>query len=76
MLELQIKEAEEERHMANTEYHERLNKLDKLKKRYEILVTHFPNDEEEHSQAYYIIKAAQVSLKINKLIISYKYYIF
>jgi len=63
MLELQVKEAEEERHAANTEYHERLNKLDKLKKRYEILVTHFPNDEEEHSQAYYVIRAAQVSFK-------------
>jgi UDP-glucose:O-linked fucose beta-1,3-glucosyltransferase len=66
MLELQIKEAEEERHMANTEYHERLNKLDKLKKRYEILVTHFPNDEEEHSQAYYIIKAAQKREELQK----------
>ncbi|ORX84762.1 hypothetical protein BCR32DRAFT_291131 [Anaeromyces robustus] len=66
MLELQVKEAEDERHMANTEYHERLNKLDKLKKRYEILITHFPNDEEEHSQAYYVIKAAQEREELQK----------
>ncbi|KAL6624305.1 hypothetical protein U3516DRAFT_584930 [Neocallimastix sp. 'constans'] len=66
MLELQVKEAEEERHAANTEYHERLNKLDKLKKRYEILVTHFPNDEEEHSQAYYVIRAAQEREELQK----------
>ncbi|ORX54759.1 hypothetical protein BCR36DRAFT_581646 [Piromyces finnis] len=66
MLELQVKEAEDERHIANTEYHERLNKLDKLKKRYEILITHFPNDEEEHSQAYYVIKAAQEREELQK----------
>ena len=43
------------------ELHERISKIDKLRKRYEILSVSMapPDDGEEHSQAYYVIKAAQ-----------------
>ena len=43
------------------ELHERIAKIDKLRKRYEILMTSMapPEGEEERSAAYYVIKAAQ-----------------
>ncbi|XP_008590357.1 PREDICTED: coiled-coil domain-containing protein 39-like, partial [Galeopterus variegatus] len=43
------------------EFHERLSKIDKLKNRYEILTVVMlpPEGEEEKTQAYYVIKAAQ-----------------
>jgi UDP-glucose:O-linked fucose beta-1,3-glucosyltransferase len=47
---------------CSSELHERISKIDKLRKRYEILsVSMAPptEDGEEHSQAYYVIKAAQ-----------------
>lgn len=64
MLRVAIKAAEEERHSACAELRDRVSKVEKLKRRYEILVTQFaPSEEggdgEEHSQAYYVIKAAQ-----------------
>jgi hypothetical protein len=61
ILRVQIKTADEERQSATSELRERVSKIEKLKKRYEILMTHFaPNSgEEEHSQAFYVIKAAQ-----------------
>ncbi len=61
MLRVQIKNAEEERHSATTELRDRVGKVEKLKRRYEILMTQFaPEDgEEDHSQAFYVIKAAQ-----------------
>lgn len=43
------------------EVHHRIAKIDKLKKRYEIITMSMvtPEGEEEHSQAYHVIKAAQ-----------------
>jgi UDP-glucose:O-linked fucose beta-1,3-glucosyltransferase len=61
MLRIQIKNAEDERHSAATELRDRTGKVDKLKGRYGILMTQFaPEDgEDEHTQAYYVIQAAQ-----------------
>ena len=46
---------------SSAELHERISKIEKLRKRYEILAVSMapPEDGEEHSQAYYVIKAAQ-----------------
>ncbi|XP_039256465.2 coiled-coil domain-containing protein 39-like [Styela clava] len=57
----QTKAAEEERKTINAELHQRLAKIDKLRKRYEILMVSMapPEGEEVKSQAYYVIKAAQ-----------------
>ena len=46
----------------SAELHERCTQIDKLRKRYEILMTTMapPEGEEEHSAAYYVIAAAQV----------------
>ncbi|RMX41965.1 hypothetical protein pdam_00001295 [Pocillopora damicornis] len=61
MLQAQIKSSEEERQTVSSELHERISKIDKLRKRYEILMISMapPEGEEERSQAYYVIKAAQ-----------------
>ncbi|KAH9500111.1 Coiled-coil domain-containing protein 39 [Bulinus truncatus] len=61
MLTAQIKTTDEERQQISAELHERISKIDKLKKRYEILMVSMsaPDGEDEKSQAYYVIKAAQ-----------------
>eukprot|EP00794_Sanderia_malayensis_P011047 gene11047-12212_t len=61
MLRAQLKAAEEEKQTISSELHERITKIDKLRKRYEILMVSMapPEGEEEKSQAYYVIKAAQ-----------------
>ncbi|KAJ3392845.1 hypothetical protein HDU84_003329 [Entophlyctis sp. JEL0112] len=61
MLRVQVKNAEEERHSANSELRDRVGKVEKLRRRYEILMTQFAPEEgeEEHSQAFYVIKASQ-----------------
>lgn len=61
MLKAQIKSAEVERQTVSSELHERISKIDKLRKRYEILMISMapPEGEEERSQAYFVIKAAQ-----------------
>jgi chromosome segregation ATPase len=61
ILRIHIKNAEEERHSAASELRERVGKVEKLKKRYEILMTQFApeDDQEDHSQAYYVIQAAR-----------------
>ncbi|XP_038050649.1 coiled-coil domain-containing protein 39-like [Patiria miniata] len=61
MLQAQLKGAEEERGTVSAELHERITKIDKLRKRYEILMVSMapPEGEEDRSQAYYVIRAAQ-----------------
>ncbi|XP_067897600.1 coiled-coil domain-containing protein 39 [Heterodontus francisci] len=61
VLQMQIKHIEQEQQGISAELHERLSKIDKMKKRYELLMITMkpPEGEEERSQAYYVIKAAQ-----------------
>ncbi|XP_008066829.1 coiled-coil domain-containing protein 39 [Carlito syrichta] len=61
MLASQIRHVDQERQNISAEFHERLSKIDKLKNRYEILTVVMlpPEGEEEKTQAYYVIKAAQ-----------------
>uniref|UniRef100_A0A8C6XDW6 Coiled-coil domain-containing protein 39 n=1 Tax=Naja naja TaxID=35670 RepID=A0A8C6XDW6_NAJNA len=61
MIETQTRLIEQERQTLSSEFHERLSKIEKLKSRYEIvtIVMMPPEGEEEKTQAYYVIKAAQ-----------------
>ncbi|XP_026051450.1 coiled-coil domain-containing protein 39 [Carassius auratus] len=61
MLAKQVKLTEQERQGLSAAMNERLFKIDKMRKRYEILTVSLaaPEGEEEKSQAYFIIKAAQ-----------------
>ncbi|KAK6195619.1 hypothetical protein SNE40_001008 [Patella caerulea] len=61
MLVSQYRVANDERQQISAELHERISKIDKLRKRYEILMVSMapPEGEEDKSQAYYVIKAAQ-----------------
>ncbi|XP_038672262.1 coiled-coil domain-containing protein 39 [Scyliorhinus canicula] len=61
VVQMQIKHTEQEQQGISAELHERLSKIDKMKKRYELLMVTMrpPEGEEERSQAYYVIKAAQ-----------------
>ena len=61
MLRFKVKNAEEERRSANTELRERVGKVEKLKRKYELLMSQIASDdgEGEHTQAYYVIKASQ-----------------
>ncbi|KAI2667294.1 Coiled-coil domain-containing protein 39 [Labeo rohita] len=61
MLAKQIKLTEQERQGLSAAVNESLFKIDKMRKRYEILTVSLaaPEGEEEKSQAYFIIKAAQ-----------------
>lgn len=61
MLRSQLRSADDERQQYNSELQSRTAQIDKLAKRYEIVMVAMapPEGEEEKSQAYYVIKAAQ-----------------
>ncbi|XP_025916590.1 coiled-coil domain-containing protein 39 [Apteryx rowi] len=61
MIDSQIRLVDQERQRISAEFQDRLNKIDKLRCRYEILTVVMmpPEGEEEKTQAYYVIKAAQ-----------------
>ncbi|XP_071422314.1 coiled-coil domain-containing protein 39 isoform X2 [Pithys albifrons albifrons] len=61
MVDSQIRFMDQERQRRSAEFHECLTKIDKLRCRYEILTLAMmpPEGEEQKSQAYYVIKAAQ-----------------
>ncbi|NXE62722.1 CCD39 protein, partial [Calcarius ornatus] len=61
MLDSQIRLLDQERHNLSAEFQDRLWKIDKLKRKYEIFTLSMmpPEGEEMKSQAYYVIKAAQ-----------------
>ncbi|NWX19653.1 CCD39 protein, partial [Aegotheles bennettii] len=61
MLDSQIRLVDQERQRISAEFQDRLNKIDKLRCRYEILTAVMmpPEGEEEKTHTYYVIKAAQ-----------------
>ncbi|XP_010571234.1 PREDICTED: coiled-coil domain-containing protein 39 [Haliaeetus leucocephalus] len=61
MLDSQIRLVDQERQRVSAEFQDRLNKIDKLRCRYEILTVVMmpPEGEEEKTHTYYVIKAAQ-----------------
>ncbi|XP_015727091.1 coiled-coil domain-containing protein 39 [Coturnix japonica] len=61
MLDSQIRLVDQDRQRISAEFQDRLNKIDKLRCRYEILTIIMmpPEGEEVKSQTYYVIKAAQ-----------------
>lgn len=60
VLRAQMKGAQEEVHRVILELRERAARVDRLQSKYEILAARMKSEDgEEHSQAYYIIKAAQ-----------------
>jgi len=61
VLKAQLKAAEEERHATARELSEKLLKVDRLSNKYDIICGKLGDDggDGEHTQAYYVIKAAQ-----------------
>ena len=61
VLKAQLKAAEEERHTTARELSEKLIKVDRLNNKYDIICGKLGGDDGdgEHTQAYYVIKAAQ-----------------
>ncbi|KAM9039459.1 coiled-coil domain-containing protein 39 [Sarcophilus harrisii] len=68
MLLSQIRYVDQERQGISAEFHDRLSHIEKLKNRYELLTVIMmpPEGEEEKSQAYYVIKAAQTKEELQR----------
>ena len=68
ILRFQLKASEEERYKVHNELRDRVSKVEKLKRRYEILMSQFASGEtdEEKTQAYYVVKAAQDREKLQR----------
>eukprot|EP00741_Cyanophora_paradoxa_P020955 tig00021319_g20230.t1 len=60
-LKMELRLAEDERHRCQMELNEKSMRVDKLEKKYEIMLSRIPQEEGEgeRTQAYYVIKAAQ-----------------
>jgi UDP-glucose:O-linked fucose beta-1,3-glucosyltransferase len=71
VLRAELRTAEEERHLRAKDLAERLIKIDKLKRKYQLILLQISpeGEQEEHSQAYFIIRAAQVSSQISHMYI-------
>ena len=67
MLRAQAKSMEADRQTASSEVQECISKIEKLRKRYEIITVAMapPEGEEEHSQAYYVIKVRKCHIYIH-----------
>ena len=67
MLRAQAKSMEADRQTASSEVQECISKIDKLRKRYEIITVAMapPEGEEEHSQAYYVIKVRKCHIHVH-----------
>merc|ERR1719502_2200447 len=67
VLKAQMRCAEEERHKTMIELAERKQKIYNLKMKYETVVNRVKREEgEEHSQAYYVLKAAQAKEELQR----------
>eukprot|EP00163_Fabomonas_tropica_P006085 TRINITY_DN15701_c0_g1_i2.p1 TRINITY_DN15701_c0_g1~~TRINITY_DN15701_c0_g1_i2.p1 ORF type:complete len:789 (-),score=351.97 TRINITY_DN15701_c0_g1_i2:152-2518(-) len=68
VLQASLKVAEEERHHAHKQLSDRVLKLDKIKKKYELLLAKFApsHDEEQKSEAFFLIQAAQEKQELER----------
>ncbi|XP_044523713.1 coiled-coil domain-containing protein 39 [Gracilinanus agilis] len=68
MLLSQIRYVDQERQSISAEFHDRLSQIEKLKNRYELLTVVMmpPEGEEEKTQAYYVIRAAQTKEELQR----------
>ncbi|KAE8603836.1 hypothetical protein XENTR_v10014478 [Xenopus tropicalis] len=69
MLKSHIRYVDQERQNISSQLHERLAKVEKMRKRFEILTIAMmpPEGEEEKSQAYYVVKAAQEKEELQRV---------
>merc|ERR550534_980746 len=66
VLKTQLRVAQDEKHRVSMELAERKQKIHNLKNKYETVMKRTKKDDGDHSQAYYVIKAAQVKEELQK----------